>query len=93
MIRSVFWRSQSRSSRAAEAAARADAEDMHGLLALDGVKRISAFDREFVFVAVTARLQRMTALLTGTCEIRESAETAGALAVLDATNRWLAHER
>ena len=74
-------------------AAMADAEDMHGLLALDGVKRISAFDREFVFVAITARLQRMTALLTGTCEIRESAETAGALAVLDATNRWLAHER
>lgn len=73
--------------------AMADAEDMHGLLALDGVKRITAFDREFVFVAVTARLERMTALLTGTCEIRESAETAGALAVLDATNRWLAHGR
>ena len=71
----------------------AEAEGMHGLLALDGVKRISAFDREFAFVAVSARLQRMNALLTGTCEIRESLETAGALAVLDATNRWLAHER
>lgn len=71
----------------------AEAEGMQGLLAMDGVKRIIAFDREFVFVGVTARLQRMTALLTGTCEIRESVETAGALAVLDATNRWLAHGR
>jgi len=35
----------------------------------------------------------MTALLTGTCEVRESLETAGALAVLDATNRWLANGR
>ncbi len=71
----------------------AEAEGLHGLLALDGVKRISAFDREFAFVAVTARMQRLTAVLTGTCEIRESLETAGALAVLDATNRWLAHGR
>lgn len=71
----------------------AEAEELHGLLALDGVKRISAFDREFAFVAVTARMQRLTAVLTGTCEIRESLETAGALAVLDATNRWLAHGR
>jgi hypothetical protein len=68
----------------------AAAEGLQGLLALEGVKSVSAFDREFAFVAVTARLQRMTALLTGTCEVRESLETAGALAVLDATNRWLA---
>ena len=71
----------------------AEAEELQGLLALDGVRRISAFDREFAVVAVTARRQRMTAMLTGTCEIRESLETAGALAVLDATNRWLAHGR
>jgi hypothetical protein len=68
----------------------AAADGLQGLLALEGVKHVSAFDREFVFVGVTARLQRMTALLTGTCEVRESLETAGALAVLDATNRWLA---
>ncbi|HEY0969473.1 MAG TPA: hypothetical protein VGE02_00710 [Gemmatimonadales bacterium] len=74
-------------------AAIAEAEELQGLLALDGVKRIAAFDREFAFVAVTARMQRLTAMLTGTCEIRESLETAGALAVLDATNRWLAHGR
>ncbi|HEU4631927.1 MAG TPA: hypothetical protein VFS08_19415 [Gemmatimonadaceae bacterium] len=74
-------------------AAIAEAEGLTGLLALEGVRNVAAFDREFAFVAVTARLQRMTALLTGTCEIRESLETAGALAVLDATNRWLAHGR
>ena len=74
-------------------AAIAEAEGLTGLLALEGVRNVSAFDREFAFVAVTARLQRLTALLTGTCEIRESLETAGALAVLDATNRWLAHGR
>ena len=67
----------------------AAADGLQGLLAPEGVKSIAAFDREFVFVGVTARLQRMTALLTGTCEVRESLETAGALAVLDATNRWL----
>lgn len=71
----------------------AAAEGMQGLLALEGVQSIPAFGREFAFVAVTARQQRQTALLTGTCEVQESLETAGALAVLDATNRWLAIER
>jgi hypothetical protein len=28
-------------------------------------------------------------MLTGSCEIRDSAETAAALAVLNATNRWV----
>ena len=28
-------------------------------------------------------------MLTGSCEVRESAETAAVLAVLDATNRWM----
>ena len=71
----------------------AAAEGLQGLLALEGVQRIAAFGREFAFVAVTARQQRLTAMLTGTCEVHESLETAGALAVLDATNRWLAIER
>ena len=48
---------------------------------------------EFVFVGVTARWGRDTALLTGSCEIRDSAETASVLAVLDATNRWIAHAK
>lgn len=68
-----------------------EAEGMQGRLSVDGVHCISAFGREFVFVAVAARMERMNALLTGTCETRDSLETAGALAVLDATNRWLAH--
>ena len=62
-------------------------------LALDGAKLIDAFDREFVFVGVSARVGRDSALLTGSCEIRESPETASVLAALDATNRWIAHER
>lgn len=68
-----------------------EAEGMQGRLSVDGVQCISAFGREFVFVAIAARMERMNALLTGTCETRDSLETAGALAVLDATNRWLAH--
>ena len=74
-------------------AALAQAEPSDRALALDGVRLIEAFDREFVFVGVTARLARTSALLTGSCEIRESAETASVLAVLDATNRWIAHTR
>ena len=74
-------------------AALAQAEPSDRALALDGVRLIEAFDREFVFVGVTARLARTSALLTGNCEIRESAETASVLAVLDATNRWIAHSR
>ncbi len=66
------------------------ADETKRALALDGAKLVEAFDREFVFVGVTARVGRETALLTGTCEVRDSVETASALAVLDATNRWIA---
>jgi hypothetical protein len=59
------------------------------LLALEGAKTIEAFDREYAFVGITARAGRDTMLLTGTAEVRESPETAGVLAVLDATNRWV----
>jgi hypothetical protein len=58
------------------------------LLALEGTKFIDAFEREFVMVGITARAGRDTMLLTGSAEVRESPETAGVLAVLDATNRW-----
>jgi hypothetical protein len=86
---------RSRIELAARAAlqALAQAEPSDRALALDGVRLIEAFDREFVFVGVTARFARTSALLTGSCEIRESAETASVLAVLDATNRWIAHTR
>jgi len=86
---------RSRIELAARAALKAleQAEPSDRALALDGVRLIEAFDREFVFVGVTARFARTSALLTGSCEIRESPETASVLAVLDATNRWIAHSR
>ncbi|MHB8837573.1 MAG: hypothetical protein ACYC7F_01320 [Gemmatimonadaceae bacterium] len=59
-------------------------------LGLEGSRMVEAFDREFVFVGVTVRLGRESALLTGSAEVKDSAETAAVLAVLDATNRWVA---
>jgi hypothetical protein len=69
------------------------AEGNLAVLALDGCKLIDAFEREFVFVGVSARLDRESTILTGSCEIRDSAETASVLAVLDATNRWVGKGR
>jgi hypothetical protein len=71
----------------------AQAEQGERTLALDGVKLIEAFDREFVFIGVAAQFGRERVMLTGSCEVRESAETASVLAALDATNRWIAHGR
>ncbi len=77
-----------------EAAARAAALCLDELLpdnsvALEGAQIVEAFDRKFVFVAVHGLGGREAQLLTGTCEIRESAERSSVLAVLDATNRWV----
>src|SRR6266705_4716480 len=58
-------------------------------IALEGAEIIEAFDRKFVFAAVHGLGGREAQLLTGTCEIRESAERSAVLAVLDATNRWV----
>jgi hypothetical protein len=58
----------------------------------EGVKVLSAFDRTIVLAGVTALAGRDNRLLTGTCEVRESAETASVLAVLDAVNRWIEFE-
>jgi hypothetical protein len=69
----------------------ADAEDREGQLGVQGVKVFDAFDRTFVFVAVSVRSGRENKVLTGSVEMRESAESAGVLAVLDATNRWIEH--
>lgn len=82
---------RSRIELAARAALRAIAEGEPGVRPLDlgGAKLIEAFDREFVFVGVTAQQSRASVLLTGSCEVKDSAETASVLAVLDATNRWL----
>jgi hypothetical protein len=62
-------------------------------IALEGTKLIDAFDREFVFVSLSARVGREPVVLTGSCEVRESAETSAVLAVLDATNRWVHFDR
>jgi hypothetical protein len=62
-------------------------------LALEGSKLIDAFDRVFIFVSVTARVGREPVVLTGSCEVRQSAETSAVLAVLDATNRWIHLDR
>jgi hypothetical protein len=70
-------------------AAIALAESAAATLALDGARLIDAFDRQFAFVGVSARVGRETSLLTGTCEVRDGVETAAVLAVLDATNRWV----
>jgi len=75
-------------ARAALAAIR-QAEGGDRVLALEGCKLVDAFERNFVFVGVTIRESRESMLATGSAEIRESAETASVLAVLDATNRWL----
>jgi len=75
-------------ARATLAAIR-QAEGNERILALEGCKLVEAFERTFVFVGVTVRESRESMLTTGSAEIRESAETASVLAVLDATNRWL----
>jgi hypothetical protein len=82
---------RSRVDVAARAAlmALATAGPVAGLFSLEGAKVITAFEREFVFAAVSARSGREQVLLTGSCEVRDSAETAAVLAVLDATNRWM----
>jgi hypothetical protein len=86
---------RSRVELAARAALRAigEAEPRARPLDLSGARVVEAFDRDFVFVGVTAQLARESALLTGTCEVKDSPETASVLAVLDATNRWLAVPR
>jgi hypothetical protein len=58
-------------------------------LSFEGARLIGAFDREFVFVALTTRIGRDTTLLTGTAQVKDGIETATVLAVLDATNRWM----
>jgi hypothetical protein len=60
-----------------------------GSIALAGVRRVAAFEQDLALAGVTVRQGRESVVLTGTCEIRESAEIAGVLSVLDATNRWV----
>jgi hypothetical protein len=74
-----------RAALAAISAAEGDAR----ALALEGCKLLDAFEREFVFVGVSARVGRDSALLTGSAQVKESPEQSAVLAILDATNRWV----
>jgi hypothetical protein len=58
-------------------------------LSYEGGRVIEAFDRQLVLVGVSVRQARESIFLTGSCEVKESVETASALAVLNATNRWV----
>jgi len=58
-------------------------------LALDGVKLVDAFDREFALVAVHAISGREVTPLAGTCEVERSPDRAVILATLQATDRWI----
>jgi hypothetical protein len=75
-------------ARAAVAAV-AQADNDGRTLVFEGVRLLDAFDREFVFVGLTTRFGRDTALLTGSAQVKDGVETASVLAVLDATNRWV----
>jgi hypothetical protein len=50
---------------------------------------VEATDRSFAFVVVSGRSARDTTFLSGSCEVKDSLETAAVLAVLDATARWI----
>ena len=71
----------------------AQAETEASFVAVEGCKMFEAFEREFVFVGIAAREGRERVLLTGSCQVKDSPETASVLAVLDATNRWLGRQR
>lgn len=58
-------------------------------LAFESCMLVAAADREFAFVVVSGRSGRETTILSGSCEVRDGVETAAALAVLDATERWM----
>lgn len=64
-----------------------------GTLDVEGVQVVVVFDRRYVMAGVLVGEGRGSHLLTGTCELADSPEQAAVLAVLDATNRWLASRR
>jgi hypothetical protein len=58
-------------------------------LAFESCITVEATDRAFAFVVVSGRAGRDTTFLSGSCEVKDSLETAAVLAVLDATERWI----
>lgn len=64
-----------------------------GTLELEGAMLVDAFGLRFAFAGVHVLAERGGTLLTGTAEVKQTAESAAVLAVLDATNRWLQTQR
>ena len=58
-------------------------------LAFESCITVEATGRAFAFVVVSGRAGRDTTFLSGSCEVKDSLETAVVLAVLDATERWI----
>lgn len=84
------------SSRArGELAATATVAALSGLLAenvtlaFESCITVDATERAFAFVVISGRAGRETTYLSGSCEVKDSLETAAVLAVLDATARWI----
>jgi hypothetical protein len=77
---------------AVEQALSAELDDQRGrsaTLALDGVKVVSAFDREFVVVAVQAIAGRDARELVGAAVSAGLPDRAAIMATLQATDRWV----
>lgn len=66
--------------------------EKHSLI-LEGARVVSEMDRDVVLAVVRGAGGRESVLLTGTAEVRENAEQAAVLAVMDATNRWVEARR
>lgn len=58
-------------------------------LAVDGVKVVDAFDRQFILVAVNALSGRDVIPLAGATVVEVSSDRAAILATLQATDRWV----
>lgn len=66
-------------------------DDGSGLM-LDGVEAVDAFGRRVVLALVHTMENRRAVPLTGAALVEDSPEETAVLAVLDATNRWLADQ-
>lgn len=85
---------RSRVQLAARAAVKAMEREMEEAgVVLEGVRVVDAFERQIVLAGLHGVGGRVSQFLVGTCEVKQSAEQAAVLAVLDATNRWFLQQR
>jgi len=85
---------RSRIQLAARAAVKALERELEEAgVVLEGVRVVEAFDRKIILAAVHGVGGRSSQLLVGSAEVKDSAEQAAVLAVLDATNRWYLQQR